>query len=91
MRLNHHITSHLLRYHIVLSLHFLLCTPPTAAAGLEPDEEAALQAELAQRRLVLYRLEQMKVGGGDEDAVLAKNDGMADGTTDEQPTLRQRK
>ena len=30
----------------------------------------------------------MKVGGGDEDAVLAKNDGMADGTTDEQPTLR---
>ena len=35
----------------------------------------------------------MDVGGGDEDddeAALAKNDGAADGTTDEEPTQRQR-
>jgi len=49
-----------------------------AEAGLEPDEDAALQAELAQRRLVLYRLEKMEVDGGDKDvdkAALAKNNG----------------
>ena len=35
----------------------------------------------------------MEVGGGDEDddeAALAKNDGAADGTTDEEPMQRQR-